>query len=454
MRVNKLGKNIMDLKEDEIKEKLLNGDITISVIGLGKLGQPLAAVFSKYTKVVGVDIDKKVVESINRGECTVIGEPGLDDLVKNGFKSGRLSATTDSVDGIRKSDIIVVTVPVFLDDKNNPDLEIIKSVSKNIAKSLRRGNLVIIESTMPPKATKKIIVPILEESGLKARKDFGVAYAPELISTGQAIEKITKIRKKVIGGIDEKSTDATSAIYSVINKAGVIKTDIETAEANKVFDGIYRDVNIALANELALVCKEWGLDYMKVKKIVNDVNPLVRLHDPGAGVGGHCIPVYPYFVTTSTKTDTSLIELARKINDSMPGYMVDLVRQGLNSAGRTIKDSNILILGLAYRGGVKEARNSPAMPIIKILQNSGADIFLYDPLFSREETEDYGVKYTNDFKDMDCIVLVTDHKEFYDLNWGEIKNKMKTSVIVDGRQVVDSKKVRGLGFIYKGIGCF
>ncbi|GAI53691.1 unnamed protein product, partial [marine sediment metagenome] len=229
--------NIIDLKEDEIKEKLLNGDITISVIGLGKLGQPLAAVFSKYTKVMGVDIDKKVVESINRGECTIIGEPSLDDLVKNGFKSGRLSATTDIVDGIRTSDIIVVTVPVFLDDKNNPDLEIIKSVFKNIAKSLRRGNLVIIESTMPPKATKKIIVPLLEESGLKAGKDFGVAYGPELISTGQAIEKITKIRKKVIGGIDEKSTDTASAIYSVINKAGVVKTDIETAEANKVFDG-------------------------------------------------------------------------------------------------------------------------------------------------------------------------------------------------------------------------
>jgi len=169
-------------------------------------------------------------------------------------------------------------------------------------------------------------------------------------------------------------------------------------------------------------------------------------------VGGHCIPVYPYFVMKTAKTDAKLIKLARKINESMPLHMVDLITEGLGDAGRSIKGSSILILGLAFRGGVKEARNSPAIPIIRRLKRLHASAFLYDPLFSKDEIESFGAKYTDSFDDMDCLVIVTDHKEFREYDWQKIGSSMSTKAIIDGRQVVDPDKVRNLGFIYRGIG--
>ena len=264
---------------------------------------------------------------------------------------------------------------------------------------------------------------------------------------------------KVVGGIDKESTETAEAIYSVINKKGVITvSDTTAAEVVKLFEGVYRDVNIALSNELALVCREMGVSSTEVLPVVNE--PFdeehqryhVNLLRPGAGVGGHCIPVYPYFVTKTTGTDTSLIKLARKINDSMPFHMVDLIMEGLNELGRNVRGSNILILGLAFRGGVKETRNSPAIPIIQRLKKLHANVFLYDPLFSREEIESFGAAYSDSFDNMDCLVIVTDHKEFREYDWQKIGNKMRSKVIVDGRQIVDPEKVRKLGFIYRGIG--
>lgn len=451
-RAKKLASGILGLSYKQVRENLLHGKITVSVIGLGKLGQPLAAVFAKYTKVIAVDVNEDIAGAVNGGKATIENEPGLAELVKKGVEKGRLSATTDILTAVKKSQVVILAVPTLLTTDKKPDLGIIESVSRDIAKVLQRGSLVVVESTVPVGATESVIIPILESEGLKVREDFGIVYAPELISSGQAIEKITKIRKKVLAGIDAKSTETASALYEVINEAGVIKTDIKTAEANKVFDGIYRDVNIALANELALIAGEIGLNYMEIKEIVNEVNPLVHLHDPGAGVGGHCIPVYPYFAPKTAKIDSSLIQTAREINESMPHHIVNLIIEGLTEVGRSVKDSNILILGLAYRGSVKEATNSPAIPIIQRLKQLQANVFLYDPLFSREETESFGARYGDSFDSMNCLVIVTDHKEFEEYDWREISSKMASKVIVDGRQIVEPATVRKLGFIYKGIG--
>lgn len=264
---------------------------------------------------------------------------------------------------------------------------------------------------------------------------------------------------KVVGGIDKESTETAEAIYSVINKKGVITvSDTTAAEAVKLFEGIYRDVNIALSNELALVCREIGVNPAEIFGVANEPvseetgYPYTNLLQPGAGVGGHCIPVYPYFVTKTTGTDTGLIELARKINDSMPYHMVDLIMEGLNEVGTSVRGSNILILGLAFRGGVKETRNSPAIPIIKRLKELHANVFLYDPLFSKEEIESFAAEYSNSFDNMDSVVIVTDHKEFREYDWQKIGGKMRSKVIVDGRQIAEPEKARRLGFIYKGIG--
>jgi UDP-N-acetyl-D-mannosaminuronic acid dehydrogenase len=450
---------ILGLKEKAIREAFTSGQVTVAVYGLGKMGLPLAAVFAERgAKVIGVDTNQKVVEAVNGGLSPVSGEPGLAEMVKANVAGRRLSATTDGVMAAKNSDIMVILVPGQLHSDKSPDLSAITAVCQSITEGLAKGDLVILETTVPPKTTRDVLLPILKKSGLK-EGDFGLAFCPERTSSGRAIRDISGAYPKVVGGIDKPSTEAAEALYAVINQKGVITvTDTTTAEMVKLLEGVYRDVNIALSNELALACKEIGVDAVEVFGVANEPlseetgHPFTNLLQPGAGVGGHCIPVYPYFVTEVTETDTGLIELARKINESMPYHMVDLIIEGLNEAKRNIKGSNILILGLAFRGGVKEARNSPAIPIIQRLKELEADVFLYDPLFSRQEIEGFGAAYSDSFDNIDCAVIVTNHREFQEHDWGKIGSRMRTKLIVDGRQVVDPEAVRKLGFSYKGIG--
>jgi UDP-N-acetyl-D-mannosaminuronic acid dehydrogenase len=450
---------VFGLERDAIRDAFTSGRVTVAVYGLGKMGLPLAVVFAdKGARVIGVDISPEVVDQVNKGKCPVSNEPGLPEMIKANVGRQRLSATTDGVAAAKESDVMVIVVPCLLNSDKSPDLNAITAVCSSISKGLSKGDFVILETTIPLGTTKNVLLPILEQSGLK-EGEFGLAFCPERTSSGRAIRDITGAYMKVVGGIDMESTQTAEAIYSVINKKGVITvSDTTAAEAVKLFEGIYRDVNIALSNELALVCREMGISSAEVFPVVNE--PFdeehqryhVNLLQPGAGVGGHCIPIYPYFITKTSGTDTSLVKLARKINDSMPYHMVDLIIEGLNELGRNVRGSNILILGLAFRGGVKEAGNSPAIPIIQRLRELHANVFLYDPLFSKEEIQSFGADYHSGFDDMDCVVIVTDHKEFKGYDWQKIGNKMRSKVIVDGRQIIAPEKIKKLGFVYKGIG--
>lgn len=450
---------VFGLEKNAIRDAFISGRVTVAIYGLGKMGLPLAAVFAERgAKVIGVDVDQELVNEINEGRCPIVNEPSLPEMLKANVAKGRLSATTDGVAAAKESDVLVILVPCLLNSDNSPDLAAITAVCSSISRGLSRGDFVILETTVPLRATKDVVLPILKQSGLK-EGGFGLTFCPERTSSGRAIRDITGAYVKVVGGIDKESTQTAEAIYSVINKKGVITvSDTTAAEVVKLFEGVYRDVNIALSNELALVCKEIGVNPAEVFKVANEPvseetgRPYTNLLQPGAGVGGHCIPVYPYFVLKATRTDTKLIELARKINNSMPYHMVDLIMEGLNEAGRSLKGSNIVVLGLAFRGGVKEARNSAAIPIIQRLKELHANVFLYDPLFSKEEVESFGAEYSNSFDNMDCVVIVTNHKEFREYDWQEIGRKMRSKVIVDGRQLVEPEKVRQFGFIYKGIG--
>jgi nucleotide sugar dehydrogenase len=450
---------VLGLGKDAIRDAFISGKVTVAVYGLGKMGLPLATVFAdKGARVIGVDISPEVVDQVNKGNCPVQNEPGLPEILQANVTRGRLSATTDGVAAAKESDVKVILVPCLLKSDNSPDLNAVTATCSSVSRGLSRGDLVIIETTLPPRTTKDVLLPILKQPGLK-EGEFGLAFCPERTSSGRAMKDITGAYPKVVGGIDKESAEAAETIYSIINKKGVIKvSNTTTAEAVKLFEGIYRDVNIALSNELALVCQEIGISPVEVFKVANEPlseetgRPYTNLLQPGAGVGGHCIPVYPYFVTRTTTTDTSLIKLARKINDSMPYHMVDLIKEGLNEAGRSIKGSSILILGLAFRGGVKETRNSPAVPIIQRLKKLHANVFLYDPLFSKEEIESFGAEYSDSFDNMDSVVIVADHKEFREYDWQKIGSKMRSRVIVDGRQIVEPEKVRKLGFVYRGVG--
>jgi len=443
---------LLGLSREEVKEAFRKGEFTIAVYGMGKMGLPLAAVFADHgAKVIGVDINEKVVEMVNRGENHVKEEPGLSELVKKNVEAGRLRATTDGVWAAKQADMMVILVPTLTDERGNLKLDPVYDVARKIAKGLEKGDIVITEATMPPGTTESLI-PILEESGLKLG-EFGLAHAPERTMTGTAIRDITGQYPKIVGASDEKTLEAVIGIYETINRKGVIPmSSIKAAEAVKVFEGVYRDVNIALANELALWCEEHGLDALEVFKAAN-TQPYCHLHMPGAGVGGHCIPVYPWFVINlAKKTNPRLVKTAREINDSMPHHVVELTIKGLNETGKSLKGSNILVLGLTFRGGVKEFMKSPAIPVIKELKEWGAKVYAYDPLCTKEDAERFGAEWKEDFKDVDTIVIVTDHKEFRNLKLDEIAKEVRTKVIIDGRNVLDVKKAEELGFVYLRVG--
>ncbi len=392
----------------DVKDAFKNGNMTVAVYGLGKMGLPLAAIFAdKGARVIGADINEEVVMKTNQGINHVRGEPGLDELVEKNVKRGRLKATTDLVKAAKDSDVMIILVPAFLDKNKKPDLGIVKSVSENIAKGIEKGDFVIVETTVPPGTTDRVVRPILEKSGLKAGEDFGMAHCPERTSSGRAIRDILGAYPKVCGGINKKSTDTAEAIYQVINSKGVITVSSSTeAEMVKIAEGLYRDVNIALANELALISERYGADVFEVIKTAN-TQPFCNIHKPGAGVGGHCIPVYPWFVIDE---NTKLIKTAREVNDSMPEYVVDKVSKTLSEHGESVKDSNVLIAGLVYRPGVKEVYHTPAREVIKKLRKLGANVYGYDPVLSEDEMKSMlGVESPNGHK-INCAVFIHDYR--------------------------------------------
>ncbi len=444
--------NLLNLNKADIKEIFSQGHITVALFGLGKMGLPLAAVFAdKGARVIGVDIDEKRVEMINSGINPVKEEPGLDELVKKTVAAGKLSATTDGVEAAKKADVMIILVPTMIDDHGNVNLGPVHDAATKISKGLEKGNIVITEATMPPGTTESLI-PILEEgSGLKIG-EFGLAHCPERTMTGTAIRDITGQYPKIVGASDENTLQAVKAIYEVINSKGVIPmSSIKAAEAVKVFEGVYRDVNIALANELALFCEEQNLDALEVFTAAN-TQPYCHIHRPGAGVGGHCIPVYPWFVMNLSERPTRLIRTARTLNDEMPRHMVELTLKALNMAGLSAKNANIMVLGLTFRGDVYEFRKSPSVPYLKLLSEWSDNIYAYDPVCSEKDAERYGAKWSEKFEGMDIIVVMNDAKEFKEMNLVKIAEEMRNKIIVDGRGIVDKEKAKELGFIYLGVG--
>ncbi|MDW8014378.1 MAG: nucleotide sugar dehydrogenase [Archaeoglobaceae archaeon] len=441
---------ILGLKRDEVKQKLIKGEITIAVYGLGKIGLPLAVVFAEHgAKVIGVDVNDKLIDFLSKGETPTNEEPGLSELLKRSVKSEKLKITKDGISASKEADVMIILVPTFA-DKKSLYLDPIYDVAKKISKGLKKGDVVITESTMPPGTTESLI-PIFEDSGLRLG-EFGLAHAPERVAVGTAIRDITSQYPKIVGASDEKTLEAVIGLYETINKKGVIPmSSIKAAEAVKVFEGVYRDVNIALANELATWCEDHGLNVMEIINAAN-TQPYCNLHIPGAGVGGHCIPVYPWFlIHLAKKNYPQLIRLARKINESMPKHVMELLMRGLNEVGLPLKGCKVLVLGLTFRGGVKEFANSPSLEIIKELKDWGVKVYVYDPICNKDDAEKFGVEWKDDFKDIDAVIIATDHKEFKKLDLKRMKVEMRHNVIIDGRHVLE-KSVRNLGFIYLAVG--
>ena len=445
---------------DEQRTALTSGEIPVTVYGLGKMGLPLASVYADVTgNVTGVDVDPDVVESVTAGENHIAGEPGLDELVANAVEAGSLSATVDGPDAAADARVHVVIVPTLIDEDSRPDLSVVESVMADVAKGLTPGDIVILESTVPPRTCLDRVLPLLEtESGLE-RGEFGVAFCPERTSSGRAIEDIRGAYPKIVGGVDDESTRVAELIYGEISSNDVIPvSDATTAEAVKVFEGVYRDVNIALANELTKHGEELDISVLEAIEAAN-TQPFCDLHIPGAGVGGHCIPYYPHFLIQEFDADSRLMETARDINDTMPGYTAELALNGLAEQGVDSEGAEVLVLGLTYRAGIDELRATPAIGVIERLASAGANVTAVDPVTDTHEPfEEAGASVVSlseaRERSYDAVVLVTAQEAFEELDvpaLGAGRGREGSSlVIVDGRQALT--ELQGSDVYYKGIG--
>nr|WP_247005032.1 nucleotide sugar dehydrogenase [Halosolutus gelatinilyticus] len=424
-----------ELPESRLRERLTGGDVPVAVYGLGKMGLPLAAVYAETTgNVTGVDVDPEVVETVTAGESHVVGEPGLDDLVAEQVAADRLDATTDGPTAARKARIHVIIVPTLLDDENRPDLTTVEAVADDIAVGLDPGDLVIAESTLPPRTCRDVLGPHLASESDLDPDEFGLAFCPERTSSGTALRDIRGRYPKVVGGVDDESTRAAAIVYDELSDNEVRPvSDATTAESVKVFEGIYRDVNIGLANELGRLADELEISVREAIETANDL-PMCQLHDPGPGVGGHCIPYYPHFLLSQAEEPMAVTRTARRVNDEMPSVVVDRLERELAVAGADLADASIVVLGLTYRPGVEETRASPALGVIEALTDHGADVAGVDPLV---DPADYGARPVSigalPDESFDAAVLVTPQEAFDEIPWDELD----PMVVVDGRDALD-----------------
>ena len=406
--------------------------LDVAVIGAGYVGIPHAATFAEAgCSVLVVDVVPELVEQLNRGESHIedVSSERLAPLVS----SGKLRATTDYAE-VAECDAIVIAVPTPLSRQREPDLSIVEAAARSLAQVLRKGQLVVLESTTWPGTTRELLQPILETSGLRVGEDFHLAFAPERVDPGRT-DWTTKTTPKVVGGITPACAERAAELYGrAIDTVHCVSTP-EAAELTKLLENTFRAVNIALVNELAVLCDRMGIDIWEVVDAAATKPFGYMRFSPGPGLGGHCIPVDPFYLTWKAREfgfHTEFIELAGKVNEEMPYFCRSLISQALNhGAQKAMKGSRILVLGVAYKPNIGDMRESPALKIISLLRNAGAEVSFHDPHVARVDDLE-SVAYEP--AAYDCVVIVTDHSDFdYDALVDEAK------LIVDLRNATGAK---------------
>lgn len=415
----------------------------IAVIGAGKMGLPLACAFaSRGANVMACDVNPKTVESINRGVCP-FDEPGVPELLKDVVKKGRLRATRDNRVAMAASEVVVVIVPVMLTESRCADLRIIRQIASDMAGSLKRGSMVCFETTLPVGETRRLGARI-EKGGLKAGVDFDLVFSPERVKSRRVMKHLFD-NPKIVGGITQQSALRAARFYARFLGAPVINVgSLEASEMVKLAGMVYRDVNIALANELAHYAMARGIDFEMVRAAANTDGEAFLLR-PGIGVGGHCTPVYPYFLINDAKArriPIKLIETGRCRNEQQPALC--LARLGGMSGKK------ILILGLGFRPGVKEIACSPAFPVRSALEKQGARVSLHDPLYTDDEIKAHGFRPGSLEAKWDILVLNTAHDEYRKLDFRRLA-ACGVKIVLDGRDFWAPEKVRKYGIKYLGI---
>lgn len=444
---------------EEVEGLLVEGGITICVVGLGRIGLPTAAVLAHSgAKVLGADISQAVVDTVNSGSSKFCDEPGLNELLAEVVASGSLSATTDTATAVARSDLILVCVPTPIDQTKSPDYSYIITAARTIGKSIRRGSVVVVESTVGPGTVENLVKTALEsESGMTGGVDFGLAACPERSDPGTILKNMGNVTR-VVGGDSERCTEIVASVYEAAFGVKVIRmSDAKTANAVKLTENLFRDVNIALANEFALLFERLGLDSLEVINACASKWNFMP-HYPGGGVGGPCLPSNSYYLIAEGLKSGNipyLIRMAREINDRMPEHVVELVSEALNEVGKTVRNSKIAVLGISYKPNVKDVQQTPVERVCHKLVEMGATVEVYDPMFAGEEAMGFEVKRTSReaVAGSDCVVIGTAHKEFKELDVVALSRLMNgPGALVDSRNVVDPLTVGEAGLAYRGVG--
>ncbi len=442
---------------DEVRNSLESKSLVVCVVGIGRIGLPTALSFAKAgLQTIGVDINEKLVDSINTGNFPLKDEPGYEEIFNEVRKNGNFSATTNINEAISKSNLILLSLPTPMDKKNIPSYFALESVGKQLSRILQPNSLIVVESTIEPGFIENDLINILEETNrLHIGKNFTIGVCPENANPGEILHDFTNL-PRLVGGMDEQTTKIIKMIYDfVFSVELVVMPDCKTANAVKLTTNVFRDVNIAFVNELSLMFEKLGIDTLKVldaaKRKYN-----FQIHYPGAGVGGPCLPINSYqLLNTARRIDSklSIIKQSREINEKMPEHVINLTLDGFKKCKKSIKDSTVLILGISYKPDVKDIQLSPAKIIINKLMALGARIKIYDPYYKGSQM--FGINVEQNIEDVlskvDASIIITAHKEFQEIN-PKIFTKMKTPILIDSRGVVDTSSANDVGLVFRGLG--
>ena len=410
----------------------------ICVLGLGYIGLPTASIFAANGfEVVGVDIDDSIVSLLNSGKIH-IEEPGLKTLVQAALNSKNLTVSSKP----QEADVFIIAVPTPFKDDKKPDLSHVETATKAILPFLRKGNLVILESTSPPGTTQNIVGEIIKESGLKPGTDIFLAHCPERVLPGRILKELIE-NDRIIGGVTKESAEKAASLYKSVVQGRINLTNATTAEMVKLVENTYRDLNIAFANELSIICEKIGINVWEVIELANK-HPRVNIHNPGPGVGGHCLAVDPWFIVANFPKEARLIKTARLINDKMPEFVTNKIL----SLTKGITNPKVTILGIAYKGDVDDTRESPAIKVIELLKSNqkipDIRIAIYDPHVKYSEYE--LSSFEEAFRKTDLIAILTDHKEFKYIDPEEVRKLVRRPVLFDTKNCISAKKWKNSGF--------
>jgi UDP-N-acetyl-D-glucosamine dehydrogenase len=441
-------------------DKIRSKKARVCVVGLGYVGVPLAVASAQAGfVVVGVDVEKEKVAMINKGICYVedaYSEKHLPDLVR----AGSIKATASLPDGATSSDIVIVCVPTPLDAKGEPDLSFLRTVAKDLSKNLGGFKLVIVESTSFPGTTQDIFQPLLERNGKKPEKDFALVYSPERIDYGNAKFGVRNI-PKVVGGINEESTRLGAEFYKAFLDAPVITVGSPSvAEATKMLENIFRYVNIALVNELAVLHETLGVDFVEAINAAATKPFGFMAHYPGPGVGGHCIPKDPFYLVFKAKQAgfaLRLVSASKAVNKMMPVHTIERLAKTLKTQKKTLTNATVVVWGLAYKGEVKDTRRSPSLELLKLLKQSRANIRVFDPYVPQAivggKIYDSGSSEFESVREADALIIATAHNAFRSVDLSKIKKLMHDSpILFDTRNIRTRQECEEAGFTYLGTG--